>query len=187
MLHLPKTLRGKTGNYRFSIPGMPSLYLGNTSYVCWLETGKPSAHDFYVSPVIVDSSLRIFNLAVMTRNIINLKNLDKDTVHCWLKLIVLMIATSYVIKEENRTFKSEYIVSQSIMLACKNLGLDGVAYFSKRIEDEIFGFCAINLALFAPYDKKIIHHYATILRWMILLIMKCSINFFTLLRIKNMI
>lgn len=29
MLHLPYSLRGRTGNYRFSIPGVPSLYLGN--------------------------------------------------------------------------------------------------------------------------------------------------------------
>lgn len=28
MLHLSLSLRGKTGNYRFSIPGIPSLYSG---------------------------------------------------------------------------------------------------------------------------------------------------------------
>ena len=65
-----------------------------------------------------------------------------------------MYATSYVVEEENRKFKSEYIVSQSIMLACMELGLDGVAYFSKRVEDEIFAHSAINLALFAKYEKR---------------------------------
>lgn len=35
MLHLPLSMRGKTGNYRFSLPGIPSLYLGNSSYA-WL-------------------------------------------------------------------------------------------------------------------------------------------------------
>lgn len=153
MLHLPKKLRGKTNNYRFSIPGTSSLYLCNTSYGCWLETGKPSEHDFYVSPVLVDNTLRIFNLVIMQRNLLYLNDLDIDTVHCWLKLIILMIATSYVIEEENRTFKSEYIISQITMLICKELGLDGIAYYSKRVDDEIFANCAINLALFAPYDK----------------------------------
>ncbi len=153
MLALPRSLRGKTGSYRFSIPGLPCLYLSNSSYGCWLETGRPAEHEFNVSPVLVDSRLRLFNLAVIMRDFSLLNDFDKDRVHCWFKLIILMIATSYVIKEENRTFKSEYIVSQLIMLNCKELGLDGVAYYSKRVSDEIFARCAINLALFAPYDR----------------------------------
>ena len=68
-----------------------------------------------------------------------------------MKLLMLTIATSYRIKEAGRTFKSEYIISQSIMMACKRLGYDGVAYYSKRVSDEIFAFCAINLALFVDY------------------------------------
>ena len=67
---------------------------------------------------------------------------------------MLSIATSYRIKEEGRTFRSEYIVSQAVMMACKKLGYDGVAYYSKRVDDESFALCAINLALFADYGKK---------------------------------
>lgn len=40
MLHLPVDMRGKTGNYRFSIPGVPSLYLGNTSCSCVIFVQK---------------------------------------------------------------------------------------------------------------------------------------------------
>lgn len=65
MLHLPFPMRGKTGNYRFSIPGIPSLYLGNSSYACWLELGRPAEYKFNVSPVVLDGSQKIFNLAVM--------------------------------------------------------------------------------------------------------------------------
>ena len=154
MLHLPFYMRGRTGNYRFSIPGIPSLYLGNSSYACWLELGRPAEHKFNVAPVILDGSQKIFNLAVMSRNWFSLNELEEEDVHCWLKLFILMMATSYTVREENRTFKSEYIVSQSIMLACKELGYDGVAYFSKRVRDEIFAYAAINLALFTPYQAK---------------------------------
>ncbi|MGN1343008.1 MAG: hypothetical protein ACI4U3_00395 [Traorella sp.] len=151
MLHLPLSMRGKTGNYRFSIPGIPSLYLGNISYACWIELGCPPEYKLNVSPVVLDGTQKIFNLAVMTRSIEELHESNKSTVQCWLKLLILMIATSYTVKESNRIFKSEYIVSQSIMLACKELGYDGVAYFSKRVSDEMFAYAAINLALFAPY------------------------------------
>lgn len=64
-----------------------------------------------------------------------------------------MIATSYVIDEPDRKFKSEYIVSQSIMLGCKELNLDGVVYFSKRVDTESLYYPAINVALFTKYKK----------------------------------
>ncbi len=64
------------------------------------------------------------------------------------------IATSYIVKEENRTFRSEYIISQSLMMACKKLGYDGIAYYSRRVDDEIFALCAINLALFVDYNGE---------------------------------
>lgn len=154
MLHLPLSMRGKTGNYRFSIPGIPSLYLGNSSYACWIELGCPPEYKFNVAPVVLDGNQKIFNLAVMSRSWWKLDELEEAKVHCWLKLLILMMATSYTVKENGRIFKSEYIVSQSIMLACKELGYDGVAYFSKRVSDEIFAYAAINLALFTPYQSN---------------------------------
>lgn len=151
---LPLSLRSKSGNYRFSIPGNPSLYLANSSYGCWIETGFPSEIDFNVSPVVLDGTQKIFNLAVTIRDFHHLNEFESDRVHCWLKLYMLAIATSYRIKEDNRTFKSEYIISQAIMMACKKLGYDGIAYYSKRVDDESFALCAINLALFADYRKN---------------------------------
>lgn len=62
------------------------------------------------------------------------------------------LATSYRIKEEGRTFKSEYIISQSIMMACKRLGYDGVAYYSKRVYDEVFALHTHTLLY--PEDLK---------------------------------
>ncbi len=61
------------------------------------------------------------------------------------------MATSYTLKESGSIFKLEYIVSQSIMLECKELGYDGVAYFSKLVSDEMFAYAVTNFALFRPY------------------------------------
>ena len=161
MLHLPQKLREKSGNYRFSIPGNPSLYLANSSYGCWIETGFPSENEFNVSPVLMDGTQKILNLVISIRDFHALNGFEDRRVHCWLKLYMLTIATSYRIKEADRTFKSEYIISQSIMMACKRLGYDGVAYYSKRVNDEIFVLCAINLALFVDYEgnySKIVEH-----------------------------
>jgi len=154
MLHLPKSQRAKTGNYRFSIPGNPSFYLANSSYGCWIETGCPSDIEFNVAPIVLEGKQKIFNLAVSVRNFGLLNEFEKDRVHCWLKLLMLMIATSYRINEDKRTFKSEYIISQAVMISCKRMGYDGIAYFSRRVSDEAFALCAINLALFVDYDDE---------------------------------
>lgn len=154
MLHLPESQRSKAGNYRFSIPGNPCLYLANSSYGCWIETGFLPENDFNVSPVVLDGTQKIFNLAVSIRDFSCLNDLEAGRVHCWLKLIMLMLATSFRVNETERAFKSEYIVSQTTMLACKQLGYDGVAYYSKRVSDDVFAKCAINLALFVDYEGE---------------------------------
>ena len=65
------------------------------------------------------------------------------------------MATSFNVSEENRNFKSEYIISQIIMLACKNKQLNGITYHSKRVEHEIFAhILGVNLVLFADYDGE---------------------------------
>lgn len=154
MLHLPCSLRAKSGNYRFSIPGNPSLYLSNSSYGCWIETGFLPDAEFNVAPVLLDGEQIVFNLAVSIKDFSRLNELESNRVHTWLKLLMLDIATSYRVKEVNRTFKSEYIISQSIMMACKKLGYSGVAYYSKRVDDVVFARCAINLALFVEYENE---------------------------------
>lgn len=154
MLHLPSSMRAKSGNYRFSIPGNPSMYLANSSYGCWIEMGCPSEIEFNVSPILLEGNQKIFNLAVSIRDFRCLNEFEEDKVHCWLKLYLLTLATCYVIGEENRIFKSEYIISQSLMMACKKMGYDGIAYYSRRVDNEVFALCAINLVLFVDYDGE---------------------------------
>lgn len=153
MLHLPQSLRVRADNYRFSIPGNPSYYLSNSSYGCWIETGYPAEIDFNVSPVLLDGTQKIFNMAVYIRDFGDLNDFESDRVHTWIKLLMLSIATSYRVKEKGRSFKSEYIISQAIMMACKKLGYDGIAYYSRRVSDYIFAKCAINLVLFVDYSQ----------------------------------
>lgn len=100
MIHLPNSMRFKSGNYRFSIPGNHSMYLANSSYGCWIETGCPAEIDFNVSPVLLEGNQKIFNLAISIRDFRCLNEFEEDRVHCWLKLYLLAIATSYVVKRK---------------------------------------------------------------------------------------
>lgn len=161
MLHIPFNKRSIVKSERFSIPGLPCLYLGNTSYVCWIEMGRPADFRFNVSPVVLDNTQKIFNLTVSTQDFYNVIDSDisederTKRLSDLLKIYLLNFATSFIVSEGNRSFKSEYIISQMIMLACKNKGLNGITYHSKRVEHEIFAhILGVNLVLFADFDGE---------------------------------
>ncbi len=163
MLHIPFNKREIIKSQRFSIPGLPCLYLGNTTYDCWIELGRPADYMFNVSPALLDNTQKVLNLAVSIRyfyeyltpkDTCDVAEMKKEMLTL-LKLVILNICTSYRVINDDRNFKSEYIVSQMIMLACKKRGLDGIAYFSKRIISEMFSsIYSVNLVLFANYNHE---------------------------------
>ena len=163
MLHIPFGMRHIVKSERFSIPGLPCLYLGNSSYACWVEMGCPADHKFNVAPIVLDNSQRILNLTASMSTLYELNeklgemedpNAEKHMINM-LKLMVLTFCTSYRVNEGNRNFKSEYILPQMIMLACKSRGLDGIAYYSKQIPYEGFACnVGVNLVLFATYNGE---------------------------------
>ena len=162
MLHIPFNCREIVKSERFSIPGLPCLYLANSTYACWIEMGRPADYRFNVSPIVLDNTQKILNLTVSIRDLCSLFS-DNGTapklvpshenILEMIKLVILNIATSYRVKQSGRNFRSEYILPQLIMLACKNRGLSGVSYYSKQVDDEIFAaIVGINVVLFPEYN-----------------------------------
>jgi hypothetical protein len=49
MFHIPFEKRQLVKDQRYSIHGIPSIYLGSSIYDCYLELGKPSLDEFWVS------------------------------------------------------------------------------------------------------------------------------------------
>ncbi len=157
MLHIPFDKRHLISNERFSISGLPCLYLGTTSYCCWLEIGSPSDDEFNVSYLDIDGTKEILNLTINSEDFEHCIDVDVDErqLKSAFKLWLLTIATSYKIKAEKRNFKSEYVIPQLIMLSCKKNDLYGVAYYSKQLEDDRFArHSCVNLAVFANYEGE---------------------------------
>lgn len=165
MLHIPFNNRGKVSTQRFSIPGLPSIYLGRSVYICWIELGKPADNTFNVSHVKLDDDIRLFSIATniekINRYLDGINDIEdyylefEELIRTHLKVWMLSIATSYNIKEKNRNFRSEYIVSQLMMLYLKNRNIDGIAYYSKRIPEQSGALkdLGVNVVLFAKYEK----------------------------------
>lgn len=106
---------------------------------------KPDKNQFYVASYKLPKKLKILNL-VITEGLINgvsggmaFDSNDKkelsyseNQIIQFIEIWPLICATSYSVENNDRKFKSEYIISQLLMLSFKKLGIDGVAYISKK-------------------------------------------------------
>ena len=167
MLHIPFCNRELVSTQRFSIPGVPCLYLGTTSYVCWLEMDKPQDNVFNVSSFQLPN-LKILNLVIDYELINNqVKNLIKfkddrikreeniKLLQSIIEIFPLVYATSFSINSKERKFKYEYIVSQLIMQCLSDLKINGIAYASKKVKKSTRAFPqCINLAISMKINKK---------------------------------
>lgn len=171
-LHIPFNKRGYISTQRFSIAGVPAMYFGLTSYVCWLELGKPSDQDFNVASYKIPDTTRVLNLAISQMLINGLssgvsydymdKDIEKRRVQTLIEFFPLVIATSFKVTEENRSFRSEYVISQLIMQCLSELGIEGVAYISKQIVKDsynYFPYC-VNLAIPMKNDSEVYSKFA---------------------------
>lgn len=154
-LHIPFNKRGIVSTQRFSIAGVPCMYFGATSYVCWLELDKPADREFNISSYEVPLDTIVLNLAITQMLINGLSNREEmhEDVKTMIELFPLIIATSFNVRECPRSFRSEYIISQLIMQCLSELKIDSVAYISKKVENDSanYPYC-INLAI--PMKKK---------------------------------
>ena len=162
-LHIPFNKRGLIATQRFSIAGVPCMYFGLSSYVCWLELGRPLDGEFNVASYKVDPNIKVLNLAITQAHINgfsnDLKNLD--LVKSLIEIFPLVMATSYKVFEKNRKFQSEYLISQLLMQCLSELKLDGIIYISKRINQDFEGIpYFVNLAVPMKNDNKIYSNFA---------------------------
>lgn len=131
---------------RYSLAGIPCLYLATTTYCCWMEIGRPE--EFSASsykPTESGKKLRILNLAFSQKQ---MHNLGKDSRAAYL-LFPLVMAVSVAVKNPraDANFRPEYTISHLVMRCLSEFGIAGVAYRSSRIDDAFDLLHTINLAI----------------------------------------
>lgn len=132
---------------RYSLAGIPCLYLATTTYCCWMEIGRPE--EFSASSYMPIESKkmppRILNLAFSQRQ---MHNLGKDSRAAYL-LFPLVMAVSVAVKNPraDANFRPEYTISHLVMRCLREFGIAGVAYRSSRIDDAFDLLHTINLAI----------------------------------------
>jgi hypothetical protein len=147
VFHVPFELRHLVATYRYSIPGLPCLYLGGSAYVCWEECGRPvlnSIHlarfqpasgytwkllDFGWRPAfmaaLIDSGKRQPELSGPSV----LSSLLVAQALCW----PLLAACSIKVRHPKGIFKPEYIIPQLVLQwLTDETKIDGLRYFSTK-------------------------------------------------------
>ncbi|MFJ7649228.1 RES domain-containing protein [Lysinibacillus sp. NPDC097279] len=160
MLHIPFQLRGLVNTNRYSIPGLPCVYLGSSPLTCWEELNKPDLNTVQTS-LFIKKDVSYLDLSISPGAIIDIligehqKNgLNdhemKDTYKDLASYIVvwpLMAACSIRVKNPKDTFKPEYIFPQLLLQWIRQSKFDGVCYFSTKVEK----YTARNIQLYKNY------------------------------------
>lgn len=149
IFHVPLSERKKVDSCRFSIPGLPVLYLGTSAYVCWEELSRPSFDLLYIArfSFYKQARLNLFNMSVTNKLLLNsLKENPEDELDESIKsksfikalynylLWPLFAICQIRVQDQSSPFKPEYIVPQILMQYIGNeKNYDGIIYPSTRV------------------------------------------------------
>lgn len=148
LFHVPYEHREAIKSYRYSMIGMPCLYLGCSMYVCWEEMRRSNMNNLMVSAFKLSDeySLNLLDLRLV-RRISNAQELEK-----YLMTLPLMIACSFKVKSEEGIYKPEYVFPQLVMHmivkdCASNRKIDGVYFDSTQQEEDFKNYIGRNLRM----------------------------------------
>jgi hypothetical protein len=142
IFHTPFQDRHKVKTSRYSIPGLPCLYLGGSLYICWEEMDRInfddvrmarfSAEDYLLNKVL-DLGFRPNHLYDIWENNIARSKFKDDFVLSQIIFWPLIASCSIEVRDKDDPFKPEYIIPQLLMQwISENDNIYGIRYFSVR-------------------------------------------------------
>ncbi|XKK24375.1 hypothetical protein HFP65_23785 [Bacillus sp. CB62A.1] len=153
MFHIPLEYRGKAATSRYSIPGLPCVYLGSSPLTCWEELNKPDLNtiqtsifasnsinylDLSTPPVVfIGKLIKKFNEygTIMKKGLLAEELNEPNEIISYIIIWPLMAACSVRVKYIEDTFKPEYIIPQLLLQFIRQSNfIDGVSYFSTKID-----------------------------------------------------
>lgn len=134
MFHIPFSKRNIVKTQRYSTPGYPCLYLGDYSFGCWEELGRPDLSMCMVSRLENQEMFHVWDFSIPDV----IPPTEGDTEQCLLRY-ALVIASTIKTHDEDAKFKPEYIIPQLLLELLQDEDqIDGIKYTSihwnKKIE-----------------------------------------------------
>lgn len=140
MFHIPFNSRHLVGTQRYSIAGVPCLYLGSSLYVCWHEMGSPDLNKLYLSRFgCRKKNVQYLNLAYSLKMmkpegldtfIDNTSEIERDLAR--IIFLPILIACSYKKAHSPANFNEEYIIPNLLLqwVSKKSPDISGISYLS---------------------------------------------------------
>ncbi|MBI6189386.1 hypothetical protein JEP98_09460 [Providencia rettgeri] len=148
MFHIPFNLRHLVGTQRYSIAGLPCLYLGSSIYVCWQEMGKPELDKMYISKYeykgienkkIINFAYSLETLKYPEESLENFFLSDDSRTEinrqiAYLVMYPLLMACSYNRAFNGGSFNIEYIIPNLFLqwISKEKSTVSGISYFSTK-------------------------------------------------------
>lgn len=158
MFHIPFDQRHLVKAQRYSVAGLPCLYLGSSLYICWREMDKPDFDKLYISSFKTkpnDNTL-LFDLgpdflyrpSLLRKK--GSKTYDYETKLAYLALWPLIIACNYLKSHDDSSFVQEYIIPNLLMQWISRNGntkIAGIAYRSTKLPSNSPGEKGISIVM----------------------------------------
>lgn len=139
LFHIKFELRHIVSTNRYSVPGFPALYLGDTTYVCWDEFNRHKLRDLWFARLTNKRDLKIIQIQRIEDFLKELEGINH--VHQltfllrYLVTFPLTIACSIKVKNPTGNFKPEYIIPQLLLqYISKNDEIDGIKFLSTKVD-----------------------------------------------------
>ncbi|EBI1576667.1 hypothetical protein FKY37_03020 [Salmonella enterica] len=156
IFHIPFSKRHLVNAQRYSVAGLPCLYLGSSLYVCWLEMDKPDFDKLYISSFISseeNSKILDFTSEILYSRFYGKTDNDKMsyiTKMSYICLMPLIYACSFAKINGSTSFTQEYIIPNLLMQWISRRSksnIVGIAYRSTRMIKTNHGEKSINVVL----------------------------------------
>lgn len=105
--HIPFNLAHNTSNERYSICGLPSLYLSSSVYGCWIEMDCPRIETVNVALFEPKNEVRFLDLSYPNENDVY----DEKRI----MLLPIIVACDMLVKYPDANYKYEYTIPQLIL------------------------------------------------------------------------
>jgi len=163
LFHVPFEKRHLVSNQRYSIAGLPCLYLGSSAWVCWEELGRPDLDKVFISQFRIAKKVKVLDFHVTPKdlweafyqrhlflqnhqaqaleNFKDFPTFDAGFVESYIRLWPLIAACSVKRRVGQGSFFPQYIVPQMLLQWIRQEDeIDGIRYFSTHTPRGAFAF-----------------------------------------------
>lgn len=116
MFHIPFENRYRVSTQRYSYPGLPCLYLGNSIDVCLFERGSTNDDYINVARIELNNNITVKVVDLFFFENYNFKDLSEEQMIRFLLLWPLVMCCSFSYKDDNKMyFRPDYIIPQMLL------------------------------------------------------------------------